>query len=78
MSDLLKWAAVVDHSSPEVLAKLLHDQAAELVRLREVCRVEAAKLDDNVYPMLERGGVARSLVMGIACDLAAAGKEPTP
>jgi hypothetical protein len=49
---------------------------AEVARLRGVCRKAASQLDDDVYPLLERGGAARCLAASIACDLAAAGKEP--
>jgi len=53
------------------------DLRAEIARLRSVCREAVSKLDDDVYPLLERGGVARFLLAKITCSLADAGKEPS-
>lgn len=57
--------------------KRIAELNAEIARLRSVCREAVSKLDDDVYPLLERGGAARCLLAKVTCSLADAGKEPS-
>lgn len=71
-----KWLAFVESNTPSDVAWLLQQQAAELVRLREVCRDSARELAMVTINMTP-GGRALTRTIGVIADLELVGKEAT-
>ena len=71
-----KWLAFVEANNPPDVAWLLQQQAAELVRLREVCREQAKRLAMLCVNM-PQGSRTLSHTLGVIADLEQAGKEAT-
>ncbi len=75
-TELMKWYGWANVHTTDEVAAMLHKQAAEIARLRSVCREQAEKLSAATVHMMP-GGRARSHALGVIADLENAGKEPS-